>query len=71
MHVLFIKEVPILDGQQRIHDQRRNFFKIAVDCSWISYRMQGRAVAIVQREAGLVLFPIGRIAVLHEPSQFR
>ena len=58
MHVLFIKEMPILDGQQRIHDQRRNFFKIIVDRCRVRVVVQCRTVAVVQREASLVLMLI-------------
>src|SRR5689334_21578404 len=67
--VACVEQMLVLDEEQCAYDQRRNFLEGAVDSRRIAGGMQYLAVAVVERETGLVLFLIRWVARPHEASQ--
>ena len=70
--IIVIEQRAVFDEQQRVHDQRRNRLEGSEQMLRIARLVEGRAIAVVQREAGDFLFAIDRVAVFGgELGQFR
>src|SRR3954465_15437641 len=70
MYILPIKQVPVLDEQQRVHDQRRDVIEIPIDSNRIACAVKDCTGPVIEGQPRLVLFLIRCIeAMVHDPSE--
>src|SRR5947209_9211022 len=58
MYILPIKQVPVLDEQQRVHDQRRDVIEIPIDSNRIACAMKKRTSPVIEGKHCLDLLHI-------------